>query len=137
MIQYGEFLERLCRRSLEAAQESYKNDPPKLAGARNAYAAMRGKSAEELAGMLAAAKSRTYSERLKAQGVYWSLPEGPSTCRFWIARETEIEWICNCLGAVLAGQNVPSPFAYLVTARGYINASKIVDELMRERSGAR
>lgn len=111
----AEAIEKVIALGIEAARKDYAKDPLKRDGAINGFEACRGKDVKALAELLDQAYQRVNQAR-KTRTTYW----------YWRCRLGEIEWVCNCVGAILMNQGLPCPF--LVTARGVLTVSKILKE---------
>lgn len=113
-MEYARFLTRVIDDGIAAAQKSYATDQPKLAGAIAAFESCRGKPPDALQAVLLYARGET------ARVVGGSLSD------YWRARvyEAEVEWVCNCVSAVLLGQG--KPVLVPPTARGFLKAAQVL-----------
>lgn len=113
---YDEYLTRVIDEGIEAARESYKDpkDALKLRGSIEGFEACRGKNPEQLAQLLSEARRTTLNARTDKEDDYWR-----TRCA-----ELEIEWVCNCVSAVLYNEGLP--VIITPTARGMMKAASIV-----------
>lgn len=131
MSDYWMLLERVIGDGIEAVKRDYnrERDERKQAGAIAGFEACRGRLPTQLAALLAEArldrgrahrdaherrKGGTKEEQDNVSAKYW----------YWRCRESEIEWVCNVVSAVLANQGLP----VLVppTYRGAMKAAEIL-----------
>ncbi len=89
-----DFLSVVIEDGIAAARKSYANDPEKRAGAVAGFEACRGKSPTELLALLEGARSDTRLAYVLDARDYWR-----ARCY-----EAEIEWVCNCVSAVLENE---------------------------------
>jgi hypothetical protein len=83
-------------------------------GAVRGFEECRGKEAFELALLRGDATERA-DQAFRAQAPdYW----------YWRCRAAEVEWVCNCVSAVLHNQGLPTIVP--PTARGVMRAAEIV-----------
>jgi len=117
-MEYTEFLDQAIEDGIAAAKESYTEprQQPNLKGSITGFEICRGKSPLEL---LDALKDANTAAQV--------LHGGDDHDAYWEARckALEIEWICNTVSAAFM-HNGMEPFA-MVTARGSINAARIID----------
>jgi hypothetical protein len=117
-MELNSFLTRIIDDGIRAARRDYAHKPDRLRGALAGFEACRGKTPEEIANLLAAARTATRDAQL--------VPQRDSTISYWEirCREAEIEWVANCLSAALAGiglRTIITP-----TARGYMKAAEVL-----------
>jgi len=114
-MDYATFLHRVIEDGLAAARESYARKPDKLEGAVAGFEACRSRSPDELRNLLSEARART--ARAHSDGTpiekYWAL----------VCYDHEVEWVCNCVSAVLMNQGLPTIVP--PTARGVVKASQV------------
>lgn len=121
-----EFLARVIDGGIAGATADYSantpNDKMMLEGAVAGFESCRGKSPEQLAILLREARinqTRAHAEQLPD---YWR-----HACF-----AAEIEWVCNCVSALL--QNEGLPIIVTPTARGFLRAAEIVGVQSNERA---
>jgi hypothetical protein len=113
-MEYLKFLERIINDGIEAARKDYANAPDELKGAVAGFEACRGKQPAELAALHLEAQSRTREAfRLRVEN-YWEIR----------CYDAEIEWVCNCVSAVMLNQGLP--VIVNPTARGMMKAAEVV-----------
>lgn len=115
-MEYATFLDRVIEEGIEAAKVDYANSPEKLAGALAGFELCRHKVPSALKRHLEDARRMTaelYRGNAKAEA-YWH-----SRCY-----ESEIEWVCNVVSAMLYNQGVEP----LVppTVNGVMKAASII-----------
>lgn len=119
-MDYLVFLARVVDEGIAAASESYANSPNKLAGARAGFEACQGKTAGELRALYVTANKvaneRMYIEGPTANDSYWYM-------RCFAA---EVEWVCNVVSAAFYSLGVPPLLAHQPSARGMLQAAKIL-----------
>jgi hypothetical protein len=127
-VTYEAFLTRVIDDGIEAARRDYADKPEKLRGAVAGFEACRGKSPVELKVLL----DRTHmaSHDLSAQAFALGPGRGEALKEFWETRcyEAEVEWVCNCVSAMLMNEGLP--VIVQPTARGVLRA----DEVLRQSS---
>ena len=113
-MDYNEFLKRVIDEGIEAAKKDYvkPEQKDKLEGSILGFEKCRGKNPEELV------------EMLKEAGKATNAASGNSNYWYVRCQEAEIEWVCNCVSAIIVngGQKPIIP----VTARGALKAAEIV-----------
>lgn len=115
-LSYEDYLTRVINDGIEAAKEDYKEQPHKARGSIAGFEACRGKSPQELLQVLADARKRTmeaYMGRIETEA-YWEIR----------CAEAEIEWVCNCVSAMLWNQGLPTIVP--PTARAVMKAAEIL-----------
>ena len=127
-VSYELFLGRIIDDGIEAARHDYRDAPgmslrrPKREGSVAGFEACRGKQPHELAQLLAAAQTQTaQARRVTAESRDMEASE------YWYHRcyEAEVEWVCNCVSALL--QMLHRPTICDVTYRGLRKALEIVN----------
>jgi hypothetical protein len=114
MMYHDEFLERVINEGIEAAQKDYADKPERLNGSLAGFEACRDKNTLELAELLSAATTASRDARMNENPDYW----------WYRCYELEVEWVCNCVSAVLWNQGLPTIIT--PTARGLFQAAKII-----------
>jgi hypothetical protein len=91
--------------------------PKRMQGSREGFEACRGKSPNELRELLEQANTTSETARRERTGDIED---------YWRARyfALQVEWVCNTVSAVLMNEDLP--IIVPVTARGAINAAKIL-----------
>lgn len=122
-MNYNDFLNGVIDGGIEGAKRSYSNPnnashPMMLEGAIAGFEACRGKSPEELGLLLGEAGTNTTRAMLEQLPDYWR-----HRCF-----HSEIEWVCNCVSAMLMNEGLPTIIT--PTCRGVLRAN----EVMRERT---
>ena len=112
----AQFIERVVIDGIVATRADYKEprQKQKLEGSILGFERCRGKNPQELMALLREAQEATlkaYTEQVES---YW----------FIRCQELEIEWVCNCVSAVLVQRGL-SPI-FTPTARGALKAAEIV-----------
>jgi len=113
-VDYLSFLNRIIDDGISAAREDYAKKPDKLQGSVEGFEACRGKTPPELAKILEEARRNTSKAHFDHASDYWKIR----------CFEAEVEWVCNCVSAILMNQNLPTIIP--PTARAYIKAAEIV-----------
>jgi hypothetical protein len=113
-VTYNEFLEIIVTGGIEAATRDY--DPgDKRNGAIAGFQACIGKSPAELKDLLDASRIATRDARnCEDKYNYW----------WFRCYELEVEWVCNCLSALL--MHLGEPVIIQPTARGTIKAGEVL-----------
>jgi hypothetical protein len=83
-------------------------------GAVRGFEECRLKTPAELALLLAEVQERRQKAYWEQAPDYW----------YWNCRAAEVEWVCNCVSAVLQNQGLPPIIT--PTGRGYMRAAEIV-----------
>lgn len=117
-----EFIDQVIEKGIEGAKQSYSKPEQmhKLEGSIEGFEKCRGKDPAQLARLLGEAQvdSRmAMDDEIKGKiGIdqYWQIR----------CREAEIEWVCNCVSAVLHNQGLP--VIINPTARAAMLAAEIV-----------
>lgn len=114
---HNEFIERIIDDGIVAATRDY-NRPDqrdKLLGSVAGFSACREKSVAELNELLQASKTAAEDARRRDdKEQYW----------WFRCYELEVEWVCNCVSAILQNQGLPTIIT--PTARGYMKAAEVV-----------
>ena len=128
-----EVLSRIINDGIEAAKhdyapENYGGDRPTqrglLAGSVAGFEACRGKTPDELKALLHDARQKSHD----AMATVYHL-DGKRKADLkavWYAKgyEGEVEWVCNCVSAVLMNEGLPTIVP--PTARGMMRVAEIV-----------
>ncbi len=112
----GDFLTRVIDDGIAAAKADYSEprQAHKRDGAVAGFEACRDKSPAELGELLTRARRDQMAAFDGPIETYWN-----RTCFMH-----EVEWVCNCVSAVL--QNEGLPVIITPTARGYMKAASII-----------
>lgn len=123
-MDYQEFLTRIVDDAARGAREDYAKSPHKLEGSVAGLEACRGRTPAELREILDVARGATRA----------SLRAGDPPQTYWRVRcyEAEVEWVCNCVSALLvnAGRAPIVP----PTARAVFKAASLAGVADRRRS---
>lgn len=118
-----EFIKQIIEQGIEAAKRGYKRKDEKalLKGSIAGFEACLGKNPLQLQELLDQARKNVFGLFARKAN-----PIKKETDKYWEARgfELEVEWVCNCVSAILYNQKLP--VIITPTARGMIVASKIV-----------
>lgn len=112
-MNYEQFLNRVVDEGREAARLDYKSGD-KLAGSQAGFDACRGKSVADLAALLDTANRATTDARRREAADYW----------WFRCYELEVEWVCNCVSAMLHNQKLPTIVP--PTCRGMMKAAEVI-----------
>lgn len=117
-ISYEVFLARVIDEGIDAVKRDYAgaDQKEKRDGAIAGFDACRGKSPDDLCILFRLAHNLTAD----------AIPGGPSTPgRYWRRRcfALEVEWVCNCVSALLASNG--QPVIIEPTARAVIKAAEL------------
>ena len=119
-MNYEEFLTQVIDNGLKSIAEDARmaKYPKRVEGSKEGFEACRGKTPEQLAQLLVEANRKTLNARMDYKG--------PTIEEYWkqVHYALQIEWVCNSVSALLMNQGLP--VIVNPTARGLINASKIV-----------
>ncbi len=113
-MEYGAFLARIINDGIAAASEDYKDDEEKREGAVGGFLACRGLQPGELAELLREANQAASTAMMEDSPRYWRLR----------CYALEVEWVCNCVSAVL--MNEKQPVIVQPTCRGVMKAAEIL-----------
>lgn len=115
---YEQFLTRIIDEGIAAAKADYteEKDAGKLKGSIAGFEACRGKSPAELKDVLAKAHERVTQAYL----------DNLDPVDYFEIRcfEAEVEWVCNCVSAILMNEGMP--VIVPPTARGVMKAAEVV-----------
>ena len=117
---YEDLLHRLIKEGIAAARADYQDHPAKLAGSIDGFEACRGKQPLEILELLEQARIHTeqafvrVNEKEISDDEYWK-----TRCHMM-----EIEWMANCVSAMLVNQGLP-PIVY-PTYRAVLAVARIV-----------
>ncbi len=116
-MQYTDFLETIINRGIIIAKENFVDECHKeyLDGSITGLEACRDCSPQEL--------YELYNIIFK----YTNESLGESNYWFFKSYEIEIEWVMNCVSALLINQGKYPLLSHLPTARGYITAVKVLN----------
>lgn len=116
-MEYETYLDKVINDGIAAARVDYAERPAMLKGAVAGFEACRGLQPSALAALL---KDRNQQTRAAFRD------ESLSRDQYWETRcfEAEVEWVCNCVSAVLMNQNLP--MIVNPTARGMMKAAAVV-----------
>jgi hypothetical protein len=117
-MQYQEFLTRVIDDGIAAARADYPHDDQtgKLRGSVEGFELCRGLTPPQLGDLLTAVNQDAQRRMVEGAADYW----------YWRCRALEVEWVVNCVSAILMNQGLPLICGYLPTSRGVIKASEIV-----------
>lgn len=128
---YEEFLARIIDDGIEAARRDYakKTRAAHLRGAVAGFEACRGKSPIELKVLLdraCMASHDAHDELVQGRRASPGSTRPANLAGYWEARcyELEVEWVCNCVSAML--YNEGHPVIVPPTARGTIRAAEVL-----------
>ena len=119
---YEEYLARVISDGEVAARRDYSGSTPRgqarLAGALRGFEECRGKSMAQLVSLSEEAERDAQLARQSDEDAddYWRLR----------CRSAEIEWVLNCVAAVVVSQGEPTPRPGLPTVRGLMRAAAIL-----------
>ena len=111
-----EFIERVIGDGINAAKADYPkpDQKEKLKGSISGFEKCRGKNTLELLTLLDEAKIATHKALLEQAKNYW----------FVRCEEAEIEWVCNCVSALLVNEGFDP--IIIPTARSVMKVAEIV-----------
>lgn len=119
-MKYDEFLNQVIANGLKslAKDERLAKYPKRVEGSKEGFEACRGKDTEQLAAILTEANRLALNARQDFSG--------PTIEEYWKVRYygIQIEWVCNTVSALMMNQGLPPIIR--PTARGLINAAKVV-----------
>lgn len=115
VISYEQFLNRIIEDGIKAAKADYTTigNKDKLDGSLLGFEQCRGKNLEELADLLAS----SHAVERAVSSITGSSP-------FLRCQVLEIEWVCNCVSAMLMNQKLPTIIE--PTCRGVIKAAEVL-----------
>jgi hypothetical protein len=114
MIDLAAFITRVIDDGIAAAIEDYGAQTDKGRGALAGFELCRDKTPEQLPGALAEARALQAAAFEQESPSYW----------FWACRAAEIEWVVNCVSAVLSSSGYPPLIP--PTVRGARKAAEIL-----------
>lgn len=121
-MNYEDYLSQIIDDGIAAANRDYTKprDASKLRGSIAGFEACRGLEPQAIAALLQECGDKT------AQALHASHANEITTDAYWEVRcfELEVEWVANCISAVLMNQGLP--VIINPTARGMMQAAKIV-----------
>jgi hypothetical protein len=127
------FIEEVCRAGEAGARVSYANprDAGKLKGALEGFAVSRTATPLTFEALLIEANR-------KAEQLMVVSPTPEQIDAYWEARccALEIEWVMNCVSAVLVSAGKRPLAAHLPTARGMMQAKHVMETLVRQTDNA-
>lgn len=111
-----EFLNRVIDDGIAAVKKDYRqpHQKEKRDGSIAGFEACRGKTLLELNELLQASHTSTADAHDRRAKDYW----------WFRCYELEVEWVCNCVSALLVNQGLPP--IIVPTARGMMKAAGIV-----------
>lgn len=113
-MNYTEFLTRIINDGIEAAKNDYVGKEDKLKGSIAGFEACRGKNPDELKELLSKAAKDTFHAHMKHIPNYWEIR----------CFEAEVEWVCNCVSAMLMNEKLPTIIP--PTARAVIKVAEVI-----------
>lgn len=115
MMIFDDFVTKIVDDGIQAATDDYTrpDQQDKLRGSVAGFEICRGKNVEELRELLAASATAT-QDACQRDSDYW----------WYRCYESEVEWVCNCVSALLHNQKLPT--IVTSTARGAMKAAEIV-----------
>jgi len=113
-VNYTEFLTRIINDGIEAAKNDYVGKEDKLKGSIAGFEACRGKNPDELKELLSKAAKDTFHAHMKHIPNYWEIR----------CFEAEVEWVCNCVSAMLMNEKLPTIIP--PTARAVIKVAEVI-----------
>ena len=112
-MNYDQFLDTIVNDGVRAARRDYKGGD-KLKGSVAGFEACRGEGPAGLAVLLDAASAAAREARGREAADYW----------WFRCYELEVEWVCNCVSAMLRNEGLPTIVA--PTCRGAIKAADVL-----------
>jgi hypothetical protein len=114
----NEFIEKVIEKGIEAAKADYTKpeDSNRLKGSIEGFEACRGKNTIELKQLLIEARKESNSLSFKDNKIeeYWRFN----------SKAAEIEWVCNCVSAVLVNEGFEPLIP--ITCNAVLLANKIL-----------
>ena len=97
-MDYSQFLEQVIEGGIRGVKKDYTRpeQKQKLDGSIAGFEACRGKQPKELADLLSDAEDITRIAHREQSKMYW----------YRRCYESEIEWVCNCVSAVLVNEGL-------------------------------
>jgi len=122
---WDEFLTRIVDDGIGSVKsdEHFTKHPKRLAGSIRGFESCRGKSYEDLAQLLVEANRKAHNVRCDQKD---AKPGSYDIEDYWEARYVaiQIEWVCNTASSAAAQHGAPS--LVVTTARGLMNAARIL-----------
>jgi len=123
-MDYESFLEKIINDGIAAAKEDYDDprDKLRLEGSIEGFEACRGKTPEEIRKVFEKATLDTFHAMESVHNgeishdEYWKIR----------CREAEVEWVANCVSAILVNSGKPALFVHLPTARAVLKTAEVV-----------
>jgi hypothetical protein len=111
------FISKVVDQGIEAAQADYTKpeQAQELKGSLDGFEQCRGKNPNQLRDLLLEANTRA-NDAFREEKDYW----------FFRCRALEIEWVCNCVSAVLVNEGMPPLAGMLPTCRGVMKVHEIL-----------
>lgn len=124
-MNYDDFMHRLINLGIDAAKADYGQEQgeysaDKLAGSIDGFMECRGKQPTQILELLTDANKKVQeafirvTEKEISSGEYWRV----------VCRQTEIQWVANCVSAMLANQGREPIIPF--TARAALTVAQIV-----------
>ena len=115
-----EFMTRVIDEGIQGARVSYAKKPAWLKGSVAGFEACRGKRPVELKVLLDEAHKATHD-------AFADVGRSHGSDDYWEVRhyELQVEWVCNCVSAVLMNQGLP--VIVPPTARGVMRAAEVLE----------
>lgn len=119
-MEYLEFIEKVIERGIAGAIRDYTKPEQKdqLEGSIAGFNACRGKQPGEL--------QEVYNEAAEYSSPLNFIKEDANTLKWFQCYRMEVEWVLNCVSAVMANQGLPPLLSWLPTARAVMNVAEIV-----------
>ena len=120
-MDYGAFLTRIIEDGIAEVREAYAGSEPrnvaKRAGAIEGFDACRGKTPAEIAALMQET-TQAASRLVGTDDIdgYWQV-------RY---KALQVEWVANCVSAVLMNQGHPPLASHLPTCRAAMKAAEVV-----------
>jgi hypothetical protein len=112
------FLEKIIEDGIEAARADYIRPDQEnlLKGSIQGFEGCRGKTPQELRDLYGEAMATSSRKSLEQADDYW----------YYQGRALEIEWVCNCISAVLVNEGQDPLLGHLPTCRGVFKAAEVI-----------
>jgi hypothetical protein len=114
-MDYETFLTRIIDDGIAAARADYANDEDKREGSVEGFEACRGKAPLDILKLLTEAGAATLRAMREDDTHYWRIR----------CREAEIEWVANCVSAILINMGSAPLASHLPTARAVMKAAEV------------
>lgn len=117
-MNYEEFLDQAINEGIKAAKSDYTDpkDKDRLDGSIAGFEACRKKNPTDLADVFQKASEDMNKAQIEQKDNYW----------WYACFQSEVEWICNVVSAMLVSQGHQSLLSYLPTYRGAMKAAEII-----------